>query len=259
MAELALHIGDHPDPSGYRDGDVIHAFNDVWIKRVHAEHICKNSTNRSLMRDWCNCMCEFRIERLSRDEAQIVRISDGLVHRFESNKPFINPFADSNTPQNMDIQEYVQRRIRTGRKFIDGARGREIWWGGKLFHDQPQSVDAIWQQIEAATPQNRQQEQHKLWPCGQCDLCEFLFIRVDDFDAQERIDLESSQMLADPGTGAQVITARRSRHVNWQDNLGISARTIDRIRNKRITIDKRSTFAYQRRHIVHTKLQEISP
>ena len=260
MAELALHIGDRPNPTGYRDGDIIQGFNNVWIQRIHAEHICK--ADRGLMRVWCNLMCEFRYERLGGAEAQIVRLSDGVTHRFESNKPFMNPFTRHNKPEQMDVELYIQRRIAGGQKFLDGTPGKEIWWGGRNYYGVQSCVDSIWATIEAKTPHNRTQPKYKLWPVGRCDLCEFLFISVDDFSNHERSVLESPQtrpISPDPRNpmGSVETVAKRLHHVRWQDDLGISAATVDKIRDKNITVDRRADYSYGRANIVKMKLQGV--
>ncbi len=256
MAELALYIGNHPDPKGYKEGDILQGFNDTHIQRVHAEHICK--TTHELRRNWCDCMCEFRYERLSRTEAQIVRMSDGTTHRFESNIPFLNPFNTRNKREQMDIESYIERRKKAGKKFLDGTPGKEIWWGGRSSYGDQVCVDDIWQTIEAKTPHNRTQEKYTLWSCGKCDLCEFLFISVDNFSNHERSILESTMtdnIVAErEDSSNENIIAKRLHKVNWKDELGISGPTIDRIMNKQITIDGRVTFSYERRDVIRMKI-----
>ena len=253
MAELALYIGDSRSPTGFKDGDIIHGFNNLWIQRVHAEHISK--TNTELRREWCDCMCEFRYERLSASELDIVRISDGARHRIKSNVLFDNPFDDNAKPEQMDIDQYVTRRKRSGQKFIDGKPGKEIWWGGKNFHGVQSCVDTIWTLIEAKTPHNRSQNKYKLWPCGKMDLRHFLFISVNDCSVEDRGFMEGSQYRQignEPGN-VQLIRKRNHR-VNWQGELGISGRTIDQIRDRNVSIDKREQFDYRRDSIVRRKV-----
>lgn len=246
MAELVLKIN---PGSGYDDGDVLCAFNRRRIRCVHAGHIClpkfgsrlKDMDGNGIMppghlsQDWCEATHETRVERLSKFEAQLVRLSDGATIRFESDKPFEQ--FDGRTVH-MQIPEFFARKRKAQQFPVFGVYGREVVYGGRLnFSDK--ALDSVWLKIEEKAGKRDTDEEHTLWPAGTQELKSHLFLPVAEFDDSESESLVASQY--DTRSDPPQMVRKRTIRGEWQsksvtDRLGVSPAAIA---DRSVTIDKR--------------------
>ncbi len=186
MAEIAIKIG------GPEDGSVVESFTDARIGYTHAQMICRNlgddrlpadrqsnglCRNDGLLRKWHEVHSEFRLDRISRDEVEIVRLSDKESIRFQNG---VVRTGFNGRPQHIWIEEYFSRVYATPRRVMFGSTGYESVYGGRT-DVSGAAVDACWEMIERHSLHDR--DDYRLWPTGRLDLKHFLFISVED--AQE--------------------------------------------------------------------------
>lgn len=202
MAELLLEVQPQPAGNGYDDGDCLCAFSDHEIQDVHAQGICwpRDGTGRKpidehgfrldpdgLVAAYCNRAYGYRMERISPTEVRrvnLLTLGDEIVSpgNPSSDGFFIN-----------DVQGMVGRILahntapgQTTGKIVLGTLGAEVWWQGSR-NMTAADLDAVWNDIETATPKRR--VDHRLWPWTPRERRRFLALSVDDFTPAEREDL----------------------------------------------------------------------
>ena len=245
MAELALKIA---AGSGYEDGDVLCAFNRRRIRCTHAQHLCfiKSGDRLSDMdadgimpvdhvsQDWHEATHEYRFERLSQTEAQIVRLADNAVIRFESGKPFI---GFDGTTQQMDIEAFVARKRKAQQFPVFGKLGQELWYGGRI-DVSDKALDTVWTAIERKTGRREAESTFQFWPAGVQELKSHLFIPVDEFD-----DVEAEALVApwidekDPEN--PVMIKKRIVRGNWRSVLSALGTSEADVLDRTKTVDRR--------------------
>jgi len=164
VAELALKIG---AGANYEDGDVLCAFNRRRIRWTHAQHVCwpridgrkvggQLGESQPLLQQMLERTAQYRFTRVARSEVLRVEIATEA-------EATITPQA-KDSKLRMDVVEYVARRLRAGQKPLFGSAGAEVWYGGRTTCD-TDTVEAVWDDIEHATPLRR--TDHDYWPISE--------------------------------------------------------------------------------------------
>ena len=223
MAELLLKIGtDAPDPA-YQDGDILCAFNERRMLCCHAEMICHPRLaaltrdglrdNGSLARTMLDTVCQYRFERLSRDEIERVDLVTGDRERFGR--------TPNERGEQMDVDQFVKRRLRHDAHRIFGVPGREVWYGGTIDWSPPK-VAAVWDAIEVRSALRRVDHRH--WPFTRQERLSFLPIKTDDFNDDVSNTL-IAQEIDETYPENPVLVRKRRNRVDWESltaTLGLS-------------------------------------
>lgn len=168
MAEIAIKIG---NSSSACDGQIVDTFDDARIQRAWIEMFCHVKWQQKNQQG-CNPIgsLAWHLGRLSRqyrftplDSQTLIRINQWTGE------------ATTHGSDEIDIPQYIWRRLQHHRHHIFSGAGRVEWFGGRT--DYPAHViDEMWNRIYAVTGKHR--DYYRLWPAGKCDLKEFLFLRV---------------------------------------------------------------------------------
>ncbi len=232
MAELAVKT--RPG-SNYADGDILCCFNNRRIRCAHAQHIChvkmaaRNAFGLILptevAHDWFENVCEFKFERVSRKEIKRILLSD-MSEETLSDVPNAKGEA-------MDVPLFIELRKRaTGKHYLFGEVGAEFWYGGKTDVSNA-NMDLVWTAIEAKTP--LLEADHKLWPLGSKDKTHHLFFAIDNLsDARANALVVPDLDETDPDN--PIIISKRLHHVNWRNDLGLSARTVADVEDRDVEV-----------------------
>ena len=218
FGQFALFVGSHPT---YEDGDVIHAFNRRRIRHVHAEHICHVKH------------VEFNIDGLNpagtlpdillanTQKYKWERISQHLIRRTNlwtlgEVEYGSTPIEDPDKPGRMihcHVVEAVAYLTKHPQHRVFGTAGTEHFYGGGSDGSHG-NLDAVWNAIETHTANQEQDFLH--WPATPAELKMVLFISVNDFDNQERVELESA--LVDGTDPENPVTVKKRKHnVQWRN------------------------------------------
>lgn len=194
MAELVINV--HGNDK-YEDGDIIAAFNDNSILMTHAWHICDpkyagfssyglRPYSKSLL--FFDCVYQYRFQRVN--STQVERIETDHSGNVISVETFGSP--------DINVEAFIQRRIKNPKHRIFGSTGKEIWHGGR----RDKSIEATncsWEIIQnncdcrntaGACPCCGQD--HTLWPLGKLDIRRFLCTKLVDFN-----DIEATAMTSE--------------------------------------------------------------
>lgn len=234
MAEIALKVH---SGANYTDGDILAAFNNRQIRCVHAQHICHvkhagggagvHRDSSHVARDFFEQTHEFRFERISKTEVKRIRLSDLTEHIFDGTSRVID-----GKRQQIDVGPFVKRRLKHNVHAIFGTDGSEVWYGGRQDFSNA-ALDLVWNAIETKTP-NRAAD-FTTWPCGSKDRRSHFFIAVIDFHDGRAADLVAPELdLSDP---ENPVTLRKRKHfIYFRSDLGLSAKTLSRIDDKRVEV-----------------------
>lgn len=235
MAELVLKIRDHPDVTGYKDGDIVCAFNQRRIRCVHAEHIChiKNTSFNGdglnvegVARKFQEFIYQYKIERVSKTEIKRIELSS-MKEEILSNIPDAKGQA-------IDVPYFIFRRLNKFdlitetiipnlRHRIFGTKGNEFWYGGRV--DVSNIVlDNVWNMIEIDTP--NLESNFTLWPLTDTEKKEFLGLKINDFgetEAQQFVESEYKIVGEE-----EVLQKKRRRNIDWQSmSLPVTKKDIE--------------------------------
>lgn len=229
MAELLIKIKPNPqNPTGLQDGDIINAFNNLYIKRVHAECICnpaKEQFNSDGLRPkgcladmFLSKVSEFKLQRVGANEAKKIRLSDMA----EVNDPWLVIAG---------IDEFFMIRKQNPKHQVFGTAGSEYIYGGR--RSAPDSVlNDIWAEIEYRTP--LREVDHRKSPMRGDEFKFFLALTVTDFDDRRRALYESPLHRTETR-----FVAERLCCVPWRDIDNIPAVTKNAVYNPGIATDLR--------------------
>lgn len=255
MAELIIKIGDNDGENGYKDGDVLCAFNSRRIKACHAEMICHvkhQPFNRdglnpvgSLAQHWFENTHKYKFERISTNEIRRTNLLT-LEEDILSNTP-------NQAGEAMDVPSYIERQVRHERHRIFGSLGNEIWYGGKI-DTSMEKIDAVWQKIEEQSP--LREIDHRLWPLGNEDKKQFLALPVDDFDDATAVAYESPLMevVSEDGKLKDKVLRRRNYSVDWRPLL--TQRQVQDLEDSSISVDLRGEITQKVRSQIVTAKPE---
>jgi hypothetical protein len=252
MAELVLKVGDSENPDGYKDGDILCAFSDHRIACVHLEHIChpklavRNKRyilpGTSLVETLHSEGCQYRFEPITVGSKRMLKritLADSSEEVFDKNPSF-----------------YIELRLLHGKKAIFGefGSGRPYWFGGRV-NMTPAKVSNVWDAVELATSNSRTDPLRKAWPMGSREGFEFLYIRSRDFSESRRHEYETADIdETDPDNPIKL--ARRKYRIDWEADLGLSARSRTDIKDRTIFTDKRLSSLHDDRLVVRTRVRK---
>lgn len=247
MAELILNVHDGDTSISYKNGDIIHAMNDLHISNVHLQTIChKNEIGfntdglrplNSLTEIYLQNVRQYKFERISMEE---IRRTDLWTHDVD---------ILSNTPNDngeyINAREYIERRIKHKRHLIFGTAGNEIWYGGRT-NASTRAVNEVWQVVESRTAYRK--SNFTRWPLTDVELKHYLAISVDNFSNSECTEIESSVL----GLEGELIYRRRYK-VDWENDLGLDTGNIFDVKDKTKTVDIRELSTFLRSNIIQNK------
>jgi hypothetical protein len=217
-AEIMIAVGDSADPGGYKDGDIVAAFNHKRIRGVNAEHICWSRDGQGkkkggflptdiILEFFLSKVYQYKFQRIGVDTATRTNLVTMEVDNISK--------TSTNVELKMDVAEYVNRRLASSKKPIFGSHGLEVWYGGHVVADGPR-LDDIWAQIEILT--SNREENNIRWPITEREKKKFLVISVDEFDDGEAQALVESEMVyVDPdNTETASVGKKRKRYIEWR-------------------------------------------
>jgi len=246
MAELLLKVG---SGSGYEDGDILVAVNNIDILRCHAEHIAsprRAGVNKdgwrptdSLAEIVLRLTREYRFERISKFE--IMRIN-----QWTGEQDILGPKPNSRG-EYIDVPLYLARckraRAEDGgpKHAIFGTDMHERWYGGAVAWDE-RTISRVWDEIEDRTKLRRQD--HRRWPWGRLELRHMLVLPCDDFTSdQARILVEPITIQKPDGTVE--VVRKRKRFIEWRDavsGLPKARSLVNAILDRNYPVDVRDTM-----------------
>ncbi len=255
---LQLMIDTHPT---YENGDVLSAANHLQIRRSASSRICfargasrqfagLNSDgflpHSHVLKDWNEACREYRLERLNRNQAKMTRIRDSEELVITSGVPHTD--VRGVPDRVMDVGLYFSRQLSTFQKqnaqgnamfSDDGDEQKVVMYGGGC--DQTAAkMDTVWTAIEAKTDKLESNETTyaKEPPFGSYQRRRII-LRVDDFTDSERSNLQEPILdLTNPDH--PLIIKKRKSWVDWENDLGLTAKEIDDSRDDREDPDLRS-------------------
>lgn len=206
MADLLINVR----PSGlHDDGDIVCAYSDDEILRVHAERLCAPATRRAGQRHARGGLWEalytlthrFQFERIGTREVRRTNLLTGA-------SVVVDAVAYLGGVE--EARAWVRQRLAHDQHAIFGDPGADVWFEG---HRRP-DVSAVWDVIEARTPHRRQTSQFAAWPFTETERRQFLPIRVSGASTSV------VEALASSWDGADGTTLRTRRYfVPWRDLL----------------------------------------
>ena len=249
MAEFVIKIGDQlgDNPTRYRDGDILCAFNNRQIRRTHAQHICHVKKagftvdglrpNGSLAEKMRQRTRQFRCERIS--QYQFRRVEQA------TSKEIVRV--------NLAMEQKIANLI-AGDYGVFGSPGREVWYAGRTCHDND-ALTLVWNDIE--THSEHREVDYRLFPLGTKDTYDCFAVAVDDFsDADSKAFVAS---LYDEASLQPVkpLLNKQERFVAWRDLPGMSAGTQAAIIDPKISVDIREAVEFITASIVQTKTAQV--
>lgn len=260
MANLLLKVSDN---NSYKDGDILCAFSRRCIEYCHCHLLCheRDPTHRRLIAvdnsdgliqttdvlwDYCMILYEYRFDRISANELEIIRLSDMRSVRIQSNVTFDNPF--SGKAEQMDVKMYVEKQVKTlrelnakGKPIFKNIHGWESWFGGKMDHGNHLKVRKVWEAITNKKGFLRTDPRFQHYPLGEQDVRSHLPISTLDFnDTKAAILTEPEVDLTDPEN--PVVVRKRKRYVNWREILEDVGALEGDVLDKRKPIDNRAVM-----------------
>ena len=150
--ELIVKIGNTDgDSNTYQDGDVVQTFSLNRILTANAENICNVNNfsinpvtglrdNDSLLMKFLELRSVYKFERVNSNDVKKTNLVTG-------EETIVNKTPNEDGEQ-MDVYQFLSRRLKSHRHKIFGSYGNEIWYGkSRLDAD----LDSIWNAIETHT------------------------------------------------------------------------------------------------------------
>lgn len=245
MAFIVVNTrADHPK---YEDGDILDVRQDKHIKMCHAEHVChrKNFDNNvqgmnvpgTLAEKYYQRTHQYKFERVG-DEVRRTDLWNG------------GSVMISNTPtlidgkmQSMNVSEYLQRRLKHPNHKIFGSVNNEVWYGGKVRHD---DLDTLWTDIEAVTPHRKADLDY--WPYSDLEKKHYLALPVQDFSDKEiermteplyAVDENTGEFLLQENSEERVVEKHRRMKYNWRAHIATHGFTEEQANDRSVLLDLR--------------------
>lgn len=137
------------DARGYEEGDVLNVFNSASVLRVHAQHevhpkrVARRASGAiqadTLLETYLDETKQYKFERISSTE---VRRTDRFTNSIDTISA--TPNADG---EYMNVQLYIDRRLKHDRNKVFGEEGAEYWFGGNSSITVT-TMDRVWDAIE---------------------------------------------------------------------------------------------------------------
>lgn len=242
MPELTIQIGDSINPLGFKDGDIVHAMNDVQLLLRHTLLITDHRRIPGGFFKPVNSLAYMRLRGLSKWKVEGISDTEQRVTNLVTSEVIVKPAR---------TKLYIQRRIAGGKKPMFGSQGNAVWFEGQ----RPISLSRLgklW--TDYITPRTGlRAADHRQRDYNTPHLKGYLVIVTNDFSNARREWLESPEMdETDPENS--VMLRRRKRYMDWRNIPGISGDTIDQIldRRQRVAIRRdliRDEIALAREHV----------
>ena len=224
MPELTIQIGDSVNPLGIRDGDIIHAMNDVQLLWRHTQIV---TDHRKIPGGFFKPLDSIAYRRLdAMSKWKVERLSD-------TEKRVTNLITLDTEIQVGHTKLYVKRRMAGGKKPMFGDEANAIWFEGQRELTLP-LLSTLW--TDHITPSTGLLEaDHKQRDYNTPHLKRYLVIVTTDFSNARRAVLESPDMdEADPEN--PVMISRRKRMIPWRMLPGLSAEAIADIEDRHVKV-----------------------
>lgn len=273
MANGFLQIVTNPDHPTYSQGDIKSAVPYIAVRKDEMDKHClrRNPTTRQFARlnpqgffdvtdvlaDYGEACYEMRMERLSRLEMRMTRISDGAEIRFRSGERF-QQFDGKIVA--MDVELYFSRAVTTLQKA--NAQGKPLfgtdphqlrYYSGKETYETP-NVDTVWTAVanKLQVPEPPDMIAHF------SNMRANLVLPVDDFDREEGGVLTASLESDPDAEGNTTILAKRACMVDYHA-LGFTPEELGRIDDPKDLFDLRRRTPVQRQGTIKKKQRSGGP
>ena len=239
MAELIINIH---NTATYEPGDILLAYNNNRIHFIALSHIC-HMRNTPLNSDGLRSvdaiafhvnkkMYQYRFERIS--SYAVMRINqvtlDETIH-------------DRTTLESIDVPSFLRRRKNHANHAIFGEKGKEVWFGGKILHE---NVDDSWLVVEQRTTYRKSDYNRAI--LTPYEIAKRPPITVDDFDNVVKAELESPLISKIDDS----ILKKRKNKIDIT-SLGLTAKELADFQNKEVELDLRGKYSFSRSNIVEAK------
>lgn len=237
MSELILKIGDSPEPLGYRDGDVLHAFNDEYLLWQHTQRIVDHRKIGGGFFKPLNSMAfkcgeavrQYKYERLNRTTIRRTLLSDDSSEELSS-----TPNAKGEA---IDVQLFVSGRIGSGLPMF-GDEATVVWFGGNTGASLAK-LATLW--TDVITPETGLVQANHLSKTNYraSVLKAFYIVVTDDFNNDRRAAIEEPDIdETDPNN--LIFLAQRKWHVVWRNLSGLTDSDKQDIADKtvRVPVDR---------------------
>jgi len=247
MADIVAYVGNHRNPFGYRDGDVIRTYSNMRILNTYAQHFCHPTLqlfNSDGLR-YPNTLLEIYLANVHQKLFQSISKTHVLcTNLWTGDREIFGPPDGSGKPH-VWLQEDLRFKMRHHRHKIFGTKGKEWWYGGPIKIN-PRTIHKIWCEIEERMGVKR--ENYNLFPIGYEAMALYVSISVDDFSSEE------GELLVSPEFGGnRNIIQKRKHKIQWSQLEGISQSDRNKIRDPSRKYDLRTKFNYLRCDIVEDK------
>lgn len=233
MAEILLKVANDPKVVHFDNGDCICAFTDFDISRTHVENICHpvkagfDSDGKrpagSLADKFFSQIYEYRFEIVSATELKRITLADSSEEIISN-----NPNANG---ESIDVQLFLNRRLKNPKHRIFNDNGLIFWYGGKT-HITDTKLDAVWNEIETDTVLKK--VQHTKYPLGTQEFIGFVPISVSD------LSLPTKQLAIEPlYLTPDVMLKKRASRINWEERDDIAKPIKDKISSRDYSVDLR--------------------
>lgn len=260
MAELIIKVKDNgPDPA-WRDGDILHAFNDERISCYHLSKLCDPALvprindllpEDSLPEVFDRVTCQYKYERLDNLTVRATEIStllviaedgprglfleselslwgvdfEGLPLTIDGRGRRFREYDHRPGGTFMDVPNEILRKTSNTHR-IYGITGNEIWYGGTKDYS---NLSAVWDEAEARSAISRTERRFRNYP--NINLKKHLAIPVDDFSLARRAAMEDTVYNVDE-------TLQKIRAMTVAYDALYTSREVDDIRDPQIKIDR---------------------
>lgn len=228
MAELTIQIGDAVNPLGFRDGDIVHAMNDVMLLWRHTLIVTDHrkitpelffKPIASLAYRCLRATSKWKVEGISATEERVTNLITSEVR--------VKP---ANT------LEYIKRRMLGGKKAMFGNPFAPTWFEGQRPLTLARLTKLWTDHITARTGLLAADHMRRDYAANH--LKRYLIIVTTDFSNARRSRLEEQHMdSTDPDN--PVVIRRRKRFIDWRNLPGMSGDTIDQILDRHRRVDIR--------------------
>lgn len=255
MGEIMIKVGSpQPDnPKATQDGDIVVAISDRYARCKAAERKCYIGLTLfsrdglrvdGLSRIWREHTCEYRFERVGRDQVRRVNLRTGQTD--------IIGRTPNAAGEYMNVEAFIRRRVRHHRHAVFGSPGAEVWYGGHTFTADA-DLTAAWEAIEAFE-QQPEPAQHR-WRWGRMEVRRKLCCEVGPLTDAQAITYTESLfgMVRMPWGDEEQRVRARNFDVPWRDFVSQMGTTVEDVQDVSKPIEIRD------RALAHATLARAKP
>lgn len=227
MPELTVQIGDSINPLGFRDGDIVHAMNDVQLLWRHTQIITDHRQIEGGFFKPVTSLAYRRLRATSKWKVEGISDTEERVTDLITSVSYV---------KQAKTRLYIQRRMAGGKKPMFGDEQNAVWFEGQRELTLAR-LTKLW--TDHITPRTGLlAADHRRRDYNTPHLKGYWVIVTKDFSNARRSWLESPEMdETDPEN--PVMLRRRKRYIDWRNIPRISGRTIDQILDRRQRVDIR--------------------